>query len=103
MCETQDTGFTNALQNESPLTSNGTDSADSQSEVNRSEDDLTSAVPLVLQEDLLVLKTPQVSIPKKHNNAVFKRNKWPKQIKFPSVSRSYTHIHTQESLLKLNI
>ncbi|XP_028251291.1 mis18-binding protein 1 isoform X2 [Parambassis ranga] len=87
MCETQDAGFTNALQ--SPLTSNETDSADSQSKVNRSEDALTSAVPLVLQEDLLVLKTPQVSIPKKYNNAVFKHNKWPKQMEFPSESMIY--------------
>ncbi|XP_008282233.1 mis18-binding protein 1 [Stegastes partitus] len=66
------------------------DSPDSQSDTDPSEDasNLAVAPQPVLLEDPLVLNSPHVSIPKK-NEAVFKRNKWPKQANFPSESVIY--------------
>ncbi|XP_023141726.2 mis18-binding protein 1 isoform X2 [Amphiprion ocellaris] len=66
------------------------DSPDSQSDADLSEDVINPTVPPqpVLLEDPLMLNSPQVSIPKKHET-VFKRNKWPKQEYFPSESVIY--------------
>lgn len=66
------------------------ESADSQSDTDPSEDVRIPGVPSqpVLLEDPLVLNTPRISIPKKHD-AVFKRNKWPQRATFPSVSREH--------------
>ncbi|XP_072220904.1 mis18-binding protein 1 [Leuresthes tenuis] len=60
------------------------DSVDSSSDTDRSEDARNLAAPPqpILLEDPLVLNSPQISIPKTRQ-AVFKRNPWPKQKKFP--------------------
>ncbi|KAM4542820.1 mis18-binding protein 1 isoform 2-T2 [Odontesthes bonariensis] len=53
-------------------------------DTDRSEDALNPSVPPqpILLEDPLLLNSPQISIPKRRE-AVFKRNPWPKQKKFP--------------------
>ncbi|XP_070698059.1 mis18-binding protein 1 [Pempheris klunzingeri] len=85
MDEMEDSAFRSAPANYSRVLS-----SDSQSDTEPSEEVPTPTVPPqpVLLEDPLVLNTPRVSIPKKHE-AVFKRNKWPQLTKFPSESVIY--------------
>ena len=67
-----------------PIHQSRVDSVDSSPDTDRSEDALNQPI---LLEDPLVLNSPQISIPKTRP-AVFKRNPWPKQNKFPVVSRN---------------
>ncbi|KAM4723396.1 mis18-binding protein 1 isoform 2-T2 [Anableps anableps] len=76
---------------------NRAESPESQS--GTSEDALipASPSPAVLLEDPLVLNTPHISIPRK-DEAMFRRNVWPKQKKFPCESV----IHLRKWFLRRN-
>ncbi|XP_068436409.1 mis18-binding protein 1 [Clinocottus analis] len=90
MGEMEDIAFRSVPERVAPVNRSRVESADSQSDTDPSADVLslaTSPQP-VLFEDSLLLNTPQISIPKK-KEAVFKRNKWPQSIKFPSESVIY--------------
>ncbi|XP_075963616.1 mis18-binding protein 1 [Anarhichas minor] len=90
MGEMEDIAFRSVPESVAPVNRSRVESADSLSDADPSEDVLTPAVspqPVSL-EDPLVLNTPRISIPKKLD-AVFKRNKWPQSIKFPSESVIY--------------
>lgn len=83
VAEREDSAFTNTPESEVPVNQRASESADSRSGLDPSGSAVSPKS--VLLEDPLVLNSPQISIPKKQE-AVFKRNKWPKQAKFPSVS-----------------
>ncbi|KAM6917161.1 mis18-binding protein 1-like [Lycodopsis pacificus] len=88
MGEMEDIAFRSVPESVAPVNRSRVESADSLSDP--SEDTLRPAVspqPVSL-EDPLVLNTPRISIPKKLD-AVFKRNKLPQIIKFPSESAIY--------------
>ncbi|XP_054909580.1 mis18-binding protein 1 [Poeciliopsis prolifica] len=76
---------------------NQVETPQSQSETSQDTPIPASPSPTGLLEDPLVLNTPQISIPKK-NEAVFRRNVWPKQKKFPFESV----IHLRQWLLRRN-
>ncbi|XP_035530475.1 mis18-binding protein 1 [Morone saxatilis] len=80
MGEMEDTAFTAVQESVVPVSRSRVESADSQSDTDPSEDVLTPAGPSqpVLLEDPLVLNTPRVSIPKKHEG-VFRRNTFPSE------------------------
>ncbi|XP_027856845.1 mis18-binding protein 1 [Xiphophorus couchianus] len=61
---------------------NQAESPESRSETSQDTPIPASRSPTVLLEDPLVLNTPRISMPKK-DEAVFRRNVWPKQKKFP--------------------
>ncbi|XP_070777082.1 mis18-binding protein 1 [Enoplosus armatus] len=88
--EMEDVAFTSAPESVVPVNGSRVQSADSQSDTDPSEDVLIPGVSPqpVLLEDPLVLNTPRISIPKKHEG-VFKRNKWPQRAKFPIDSVIY--------------
>ncbi|XP_040915887.1 mis18-binding protein 1 isoform X2 [Toxotes jaculatrix] len=86
--ELEDLAFRSVSESVVPVDQSIVESADSQSDP--SED---VAIPAarsqpVLLEDPLVLNSPRISIPKKHQ-AVFKHNKWPQLTKFPNESVIY--------------
>ncbi|XP_029349946.1 mis18-binding protein 1 isoform X2 [Echeneis naucrates] len=85
IADMEDVAFRGVPESAVPVNCSSVESADSQS-----EDFRTSPAPLepVLLEDPLVLNSPRISIPKKHQ-PVFKRNKWPQQAKFPNESVIY--------------
>ncbi len=97
--ETEDAAFGSVSENVVPVSRSTVESADSQSDSDPSEGAPIPAAPSqpLLLEDPLVLNTPRVSIPKKHD-AAFKRNKWPQLAKFPSVSRN---LFSNKSLLNV--
>ncbi|PWA16652.1 hypothetical protein CCH79_00004399 [Gambusia affinis] len=79
------------------VSQNQAESQESQSETSQDTLIPASPFPTVLLEDPLVLNTPQISIPKK-DEAVFRRNVWPKQKKFPFESV----IHLRKWFLRRN-
>ncbi|KAK9533694.1 hypothetical protein VZT92_008797 [Zoarces viviparus] len=90
MGEMEDIAFRSVPESVAPVSRSRVESADGLWDADPSEDALRPAVspqPVSL-EDPLVLNTPRISIPKKQN-AVFKRNKWPQSIKFPSERAIY--------------
>lgn len=82
-----DINFTSVPEGLVPVKRSRVETANSQS--HPSEDVVVAGVQSqpVLLEDPLVLNSPRISIPKKHQ-AVFKRNKLPLCEKLPSVSRN---------------
>lgn len=88
-----DSVFRSEPESVSPVTQDGVELADSQSDSDPPEEFLPSAMQPqpVLLEDPLVLNSPHISIPKKHK-AVFKHNQWPLRTTFPSVSISCTKV-----------
>ncbi|XP_062413306.1 mis18-binding protein 1 [Pungitius pungitius] len=88
--EMEDTDFRSAPESVAPVDRSRAESAGGASDTDPSEDGLSRSVspqPLLL-EDSLVLKTPQISVPKTQE-PVFKRNKWPQSAKFPNESVIY--------------
>ncbi|KAM9355765.1 mis18-binding protein 1 isoform 2-T2 [Pholidichthys leucotaenia] len=90
LCVNEEFAPRNTQGSEAPTNQREVDPADSQLDTDSSESTLTPAVSshLILLEDPLVLKSPQVSIPKKPQ-PVLKRNNWPNQTNFPSESMIY--------------
>ncbi|XP_030574825.1 mis18-binding protein 1 isoform X2 [Archocentrus centrarchus] len=88
--EREDSVFTNTPESEVPVNQRVSELTDCQSATDPSENTPSSPASLepVLLEDPLVLNSPQISIPK-NQEAVFKRNKSPKQAKFPRESVIY--------------
>ncbi|XP_071354861.1 mis18-binding protein 1 [Trachinotus anak] len=88
MAEMEDIAFRSVPESLVPVNCPRVESADDRSDP--SEDFLIPPAPPepVLLEDPLVLNSPRISIPKKHQ-AVFKRNKWPQNTKFPNESVIY--------------
>ncbi|XP_014843362.1 PREDICTED: mis18-binding protein 1 [Poecilia mexicana] len=76
---------------------NRAETPESRSETSQDTPIPASPSPTVLLEDPLMLNTPQISIPKK-DEAVFRRNVWPKQKKFPFESV----IHLRKWFLRRN-
>uniref|UniRef100_A0A096LSW7 MIS18 binding protein 1 n=1 Tax=Poecilia formosa TaxID=48698 RepID=A0A096LSW7_POEFO len=82
---------------------NRAETSESRSETSQDTPIPASPSPTVLLEDPLVLNTPQISIPKK-DEAVFRRNVWPKQKKFPfgQVTLEESVIHLRKWFLRRN-
>ncbi|XP_047466189.1 mis18-binding protein 1 [Mugil cephalus] len=80
--ETEDVSSTNSPESAVHANEHGVDSTDSRSETVLGEDATITSAPVILHQDPLVLESPQISIPKKHGEAVFRRNQCSRPVKF---------------------